>query len=88
MFNTNKTCTNTKVYKGVEPKVFTEAGIRNSIQVSPTCNNVPVECSAGRINNEASIFVCIGSAATNGLIQGIRSLVLDIIVFLTPLPVV
>ena len=38
VFNTNKTCANTKVYRGVQPKVFTEAGIRNSVQVSPTCN--------------------------------------------------
>ena len=37
VFNTNKTCANTKEYRGVQPKVFTEAGI-NSVQVSPTCN--------------------------------------------------
>ena len=37
VFNTTNTCANTKVYRGIQPKVFTEAGI-NSIQVSPTCN--------------------------------------------------
>ena len=32
----------TEVYRGVQPKVFTETGIRNSVQVSPTCNTVGV----------------------------------------------
>ena len=51
VFNTNKTCANTKEYRGVQPKVFTEAGI-NSVQVSPTCNTASLptteEGSPGR----------------------------------------
>ncbi|KAI8953720.1 hypothetical protein F4801DRAFT_106418 [Xylaria longipes] len=49
---------------------------------------VSVECSAGKVHDVAGLLACTDSSAKNGLIQGIASLVLDVIVFAIPLPIV
>ena len=63
VFNTNKTCANTKVYRGVQPKVFTETGI-NSVQVSPTCNSTKgLESIRTVIRSKANAKVILGKTA-------------------------
>jgi hypothetical protein len=49
---------------------------------------VAVECSAARVHDAVTQGVCIESAGTNGLVHGSASLILDIVAFAIPLPVV
>ncbi|KAI1172622.1 hypothetical protein F4777DRAFT_601394 [Nemania sp. FL0916] len=49
---------------------------------------VSVECAASKVHDMPSLFVCIGASAQNGLVQGIASPIIDIIAFVTPLPIV
>jgi hypothetical protein len=49
---------------------------------------VSVECSAARVQDFTDQLTCIDSASTNGLIHGCASLVMDLIAFVIPIPIV
>lgn len=49
---------------------------------------VAVECSAAKVHEPADQIRCVDSASTNGLIHGTTSLVLDVIAFIIPMPIV
>lgn len=49
---------------------------------------VSVECSAAKVHDAVSQGICIESASTNGLIHGTASLILDLVAFIIPLPIV
>ncbi|KAI3317920.1 hypothetical protein HD806DRAFT_513651 [Xylariaceae sp. AK1471] len=48
---------------------------------------VSVECSAGKVHDVASEGGCITAGGNNGLVHGVASLILDLIVFVLPLPI-
>jgi hypothetical protein len=49
---------------------------------------VSVECSAARVHGFESLGKCEDASSMNGLIHGAASLILDIIAFVIPLPIV
>lgn len=48
---------------------------------------VSVECSAAKVHDAVDGMVCIDSASTNGLVHGAASLVLDVVAFIIPVPI-
>ncbi|TRX96844.1 hypothetical protein FHL15_002150 [Xylaria flabelliformis] len=75
------------IRKWLRITIWTILGVFFALFLS-TLLYVSVECSAGKVRDVPSLFNCTGSSATNGLVQGIASLILDVIIFIIPLPIV
>ncbi|KAI0546093.1 hypothetical protein F4679DRAFT_438446 [Xylaria curta] len=75
------------IRKWLRITIWTTLGVFFALFLS-TLLYVSVECSAGKVHDVPSLFNCTGSSATNGLVQGIASLILDLIIFIIPLPIV
>lgn len=75
------------IRKWVRVTVWTTVGVGFAIFLASLLY-VAVECSAARVHDMADQLVCIDSASTNGLVHGTASLVLDLIAFIVPVPIV
>lgn len=75
------------IRKWVRVTVWTTTGAGLAIFLASLLY-VSVECSAAKVHDAADQIVCMDSASTNGLVHGTASLVLDVIAFIIPVPIV